>query len=238
MNTAILSGGTAGNVGVGFAMPIDLIEEILPELRRGSVTRGRMGAEISPVTRDLVEPLGLDAAKGALVRSVDPAGPASKAGIEPGDVIVSFNGQPVTTSDELVRMVSRTAPGTTASVDIVRDGEPQSLHVAIERLEPGGADAAARALEIGVELQALTPEVARQLKVPAGRGGVLIATVENGSAAARAGLAPGDVLLEVNRTAVDTTAGAAAALRPQAGRDTVFLLIWRNGVERFVTVTP
>jgi S1-C subfamily serine protease len=112
--------------------------------------------------------------------------------------------------------------------------------VTIERLEsrnPATGDAG-RSLYLGVELRALTPQTARQLKLPADRSGVLIATVQNGSAAARAGLRAGDVLLEVNRTPVDSVAAAAAALQPQPGRDTAFLLVWRNGMERFVTVKP
>jgi serine protease Do len=238
INTAILAGGpTSGNVGVGFAIPIDVIKELLPELRRGSVTRGRLGAEISPVTRDLVEPLGLEDADGALVRSVDPQGPAAAAGIEPGDVVVTFQGNTVEESDELVRMVSRTTPGTRVPVGIVRDGKPRTLEVVIERLDTGvSATAADQPVDIGIELRALTPELTRRLQLPAGRAGVLVATVRNGSPAARAGLAAGDVLLEVNRNPVATPAEAAAALQPQSGRDTAFLLIWRDGVERFVTL--
>ncbi|MGE3177831.1 MAG: S1C family serine protease [Vicinamibacterales bacterium] len=125
INSAILTGGAApGNVGVGFAIPIQPIRELLPQLREGTVTRGRIGVQISPVTRDIAEPLGLDEARGALVRMVERDGPAAAAGIEPGDVIVRYDGTDVQGSDELVALVTKTKPGTSVPVDLVRDGTP------------------------------------------------------------------------------------------------------------------
>ena len=104
INTAVVGGGrqTAGNVGVGFAIPIDAVRELLPELREGTVTRGRIGVQITAVTKGLAEPLGLKEAEGALVRLVEKEGPAAAAGIEPGDVIVAYNGKRVVESDDLV----------------------------------------------------------------------------------------------------------------------------------------
>jgi serine protease Do len=135
MNVAILSRGRAGNLGVGFAIPINTLRDLLPDLRRGTVMRGWIGIEITPVTRRLSEPLGLDDACGVLVRSVEPDGPADVAGIEPGDVIVGYQDEPVNESDDLVDMATGTEPGTTVRVEIVRDGEHRTVRVRIERLE-------------------------------------------------------------------------------------------------------
>jgi serine protease Do len=239
INTAIISNGlTPGNVGVGFAIPIDLVSELLPELKGGTVTRGRIGVQITPVTRDLVEPLGLSEARGALVRVVEQGGPAAAAGIEPGDVIVSFDGKAVNRSDDLVEMVSRTKPGTTVPLEVMRDGRRTTLRVTVEQLEidadtPSGDSSDT---ELGLSMRNITPEAARRLNLPPGRSGALVTDVAPASAASRAGIRAGDVILEVNRNDVRNAGEAAAAVRRAEG-DTVFLLIWRNGQEMFVTVT-
>ncbi len=240
INTAILTGGGAGNVGVGFAVPIDTVRELLPQLRQGTVTRGRIGVEVTPVTKALAQPLGLSEPKGALVRVVDGDGPAARAGLRPGDVIVSFAGTAIDDSSELARLVTRTKPGTTAPVEIVRNGQRQTLQVAVEALAAEGADSAAAAEDgarWGLALRDITPQIAAQLGLPSGRTGAVVATVEPGSAAARAGLRPGDVLLEVNRSPVRSGAEAVSALRGAAADTPVFLLVWRGGQEHFVTMT-
>jgi serine protease Do len=141
VNTAIVSGGlVGGNLGVGFAIPIDVVRELLPELCEGTITRGRIGVQISPVTKDLAEPLGLKEARGALVRLVEKSGPAAAAGIEPGDVIVRYNDEAVEESDDLVEMVTRTAPDTTVPVEVVREGQRRTVRVTVARLELEDAD--------------------------------------------------------------------------------------------------
>jgi len=239
MNTAIISGGV-GNVGVGFAIPINTVRDLLPELRRGSITRGRIGVQISPVTADLVKPLGLDDANGALIRLVERDGPAAAAGIEPGDVIVRFNGNAVDDSDDLVKMVTRTEPGTTVPVEIVRGGEHRTLRVEVARLEMAGAARAEGPVAdsgLGVTLRNLTPAIRSQLQLPSGRSGALVETVQPGSAAASAGIRAGDVILEVNRKPVGSAAEAAGGLRSIAEGATGFALLWRDGQEQFVTLT-
>jgi len=215
INTAILSGGMGGNVGVGFAVPINTVKELLPDLRRGTITRGRIGVQVTPVTKELAKPLGLTEAGGALVRSVDREGPAAAAGIEPGDVIVGFNGKPVGKSDELGRLVSRTKPGTSVAVDVVRNGQRRNVQVTVSELAaPGTGDrraAGSADSRFGIALGDLTPEIASQLRVPAGRRGAVVANVEQASPAARAGIRPGDIILEVNRKPVQDAAAAAAA---------------------------
>jgi serine protease Do len=241
VNMAILSNGpSAGNVGVGFAIPIDAVSELLPELRRGSITRGRIGVQISPVTKNLVEPLGLQAAEGALVRVVERGGPAAAAGIQPGDVIVQYNGKAVKKSDDLVEAVTRTKPGTTVPVDVVRNGKPQTLDVTVAKLELEDGDRqteTADETQLGIALRDLSPDIARRLNLPAERKGALVGQVERGSPAARSGIRAGDVILEVNRTSVASAAEAATALR-QPEQTTVLVLLWREGQEVFVTMTP
>ncbi len=241
INTAILTGGGAGNVGVGFAVPIDTVRELLPQLRQGTVTRGRIGVEVTPLTKAVAEPLGLSEPKGALVRVVERDGPAARAGLRPGDVIVSFAGTPVEDSGELASLVSRTKPGTTAPVDIVRNGQRQTLQVSVEALTTEGAEGGAAAEESGARwglaVRDVTPQIAAQLGLPSsGRSGAVVVTVQPGSAAARAGLRPGDVLLEVNRSPVRSGSDAVAALRGAAADTPVFLLVWRGGQEHFVTM--
>jgi serine protease Do len=244
INTAILSGGGSGNVGVGFAVPIDTVRELLPQLRTGTITRGKIGVQISPVTRALARPLGLDSPRGALVRMVDRDGPAAAAGIEPGDVIVSFNGKPVQKSDELSAAVSRTKPGTRAPVEVVRGGRTQSLTVTVAALDAeegssgqqSGGDTGAR--RYGIALSDLTPELRSQLQIPAGRTGAVVTDVAAGGTAARAGLRQGDVILQVSRKPVANAAEAVAALRAVGAQDVALLLVWREGQDVFVTVPP
>ena len=116
INTAIISEGRPGNVGVGFAMPINVVRELLPQLRVGKITRGRIGVGIGPIPTDAVDEFGLKDRNGAVVLNVAPGGAAAKAGIEPGDVIIAYNGKPIRNRDELVAMVTATKPGTTVPV--------------------------------------------------------------------------------------------------------------------------
>jgi serine protease Do len=244
INTAIITGGSAaaGNVGVGFAVPINAIRDLLPELRRGSVTRGRIGVQIEPVTRAMAGPLGLKDRGGALVRMVERGGPAADAGIEPGDVIVRYDGTPVNESDDLVSLVTNTEPGKTVPVEIFRDGNRRTVRVRVARLESADSESDLQAPlsdgGIGVGLEDLTRETSRQLQLPAGRigTGALVTSVRPGSAAARAGIRVGDVILEVNRVRVRTAADAAAALGRIDQGDTGFVLLWRGRQELFVTV--
>jgi serine protease Do len=241
INTAILTGSpVAGNVGVGFAIPIDAVRELLPELREGTITRGRIGVQITPVTKDLAEPLGLKEAEGALVRLVERQGPAAAAGIEPGDVIVRYNEKPVAESNDLVEMVTRTKPDTTVPIEIVRDGQRRTLRVTVAALELGESDTQPGAPSdtgFGMSLRDLTPQLRTQLGLPSERSGALVTGVEQAGPAARAGIRGGDIILEVNRMAVSGATDAVAALRRVRDGDTAFALLWRQGQELFVTMT-
>ena len=247
VNTAIYSNGGmmggAGNIGIGFAIPINTIRDVLPGLRAGKITRGRIGVSVRPVSPDEVEALSLKDRRGAIVAQVPP-GPAATAGIEPGDVIVEFNGKPVNKSEDLPQVVAATAPGTTVPVKVIRDGKERTFNVRVEELSleaetnrqsdlgDRGGDTAA---EFGITLNNVTPEMARQFELPANARGAIITEVDPDSPAARV-LQPGDVILEVARKPVANMNEASAALRAVPSGRAVGMLIMRRGQEQFVTV--
>jgi serine protease Do len=246
INTMIFTNGRqAGNLGIGFAVPINSVRELLPQLKTGKVTRGRIGVSLTrQVQKDVLEQLGAKDGHGALVTQVEPGGPAQKAGIRPGDVIVEFNGKPVEGNDQLVNQVVRTKPGTSVPVKVLRDREPKSLSVTVAELDleaEGGRQAEEdtegnAATGFGMTLQDLTPEIARQLRVPSGTVGAIIVEVEPRSPAARAGLQPRDILLEVNRQAVASAAEASRELQKVRSGQIATLLVQRGGQEVFLTV--
>ena len=247
INTAIYTDARAqGNIGIGFAVPINTIRELLPQLRTGKVTRGVIGVSVGTIPLDAVEALGLKERAGALVSSVASGQPAAKAGVEPGDVIMEFNGKPVKNRDELVGYVTRTAPGTTVPMKVLRDKVEKRLTVTVGELnleaETGRAQADTPEPEeqagegFGMTVGALTSDMARRLRLPSGTDGVIITDIEAGSPAQRGGLARGDVLLQVNRRPLTSVSDAARELGRVASGSTAFLLVLRNGQETFVTV--
>src|SRR5687768_11144997 len=212
VNTAIATTGMAqGNMGVGFAIPSNTIREILPQLRSGKVVRSRIGVQVGAVRRQAVDELGLKDKSGALVSLVEEGGPAAKAGIEIGDVILSWNGKPVKNSDELVGMVVRTKPGTAVPVRLVRDGKERSLTVTVVELdldEESGRTQRERATErssvepeqnkgFGMTIENVTAEMARQLRLQDNARGAVITDIDQGSPAARQGLSRGDIIFRV-----------------------------------------
>ena len=247
INTAIYTDSRAqGNIGIGFAIPINTVRELLPQLRNGKVTRGVIGVAVGTIPLDALDQLGLKERRGALVSSVNSGGPASKAGIEPGDVITEFNGKAVKNRDDLVGYVTRTAPGTTVPVKVLRDKVEKRLNVTVNELnleaettraQTGTPEPEEQAGEgFGMTVGALTPEMVRRLRLPSGTEGVIISEIEAGSPAQRGGLSRGDVLLQVNRRPVTSVSEAARELGRVASGSTAFLLVLRNGQESFVTV--
>jgi serine protease Do len=240
INSAILSNGDQGGfMGIGFAVPINTAKDLLPQLRKGKVVRGRLGAYISTITAQEAKGLGLSNDNGALVRQVEKDSPAERGGLLPGDVIVDYNGTAVKTSDQLVQLVTATAPGTRVPVKIIRNGAPMTLEITITELELNGAsdNGEDTGTSFGLSLSDVTPEMARRLGLPAGTDGALVQSVQQGSVADEAGLQPGDVILQVNRKPVHSAAAAAAALHAVKSGDTAFLLVSRHGSEIFVSIT-
>ena len=242
MNTAIVSDRQA-NVGVGFAVPINTVRDLLEELRGGKVTRGVIGVVIMPVPRDDYEQLGLASADGALVQSVNPDGPADNGGIEPGDVIVAYDGEPIEDTRDVQNRVVATRPGTTVPLDIVRNGEPLTLDVTIGELDleaevrPAVAEAREETSEgFGITLRDLTPQMAGRLRVPADTEGAVVADVARGGTVAAAGMQQGDIILRVNGADVDSASAASTALAAIESERTAFLLVQRGETRVFLQV--
>jgi serine protease Do len=252
MNTAIITNAlNEGNIGIGFAVPSNTVRELLPQLRKGRVVRGRIGVSVAAVPREGFEDFGLKAPNGAIVSTVSPNGPAGRAGIEPGDVIIEYNGRPVARQDDLVKNVTATAPGTPVPVKVLRNRQERTITVTVEELDleaernrgQGGRDTAPAPQEeqrgegFGLMLQDLTPATARRLQVPTGQTGALIADVDPDSGSATAGLRPGDVILSVNRRPVSTAADAGRELQAIPSGGLAQLLLWRaDSGETFVAV--
>lgn len=244
INTAILSGSpTPGNLGIGFAVPINAVRELLPQLRTGKVTRGRIGVSLDRlVTTETLEALGAPGGQGALVSQVEPNGPADKAGVRPGDVIVEFNGKSVADLDQLVNDVVRTSPGTSAAMKVIRRKQPQTLNVTVVELDldqergrsaAGPTDATTG---LGMTLQDLTPDLARQLRVPSGTSGAVVIEVEPRGPAQRAGIGRGDVIVEINGNPVSNGTQASRELQRVGSGEVVTFLLLRGGQEVFVTI--
>ena len=247
INTSIIADQRQANLGIGFAMPINVIRDILPQLKSGKVTRGVIGVQVAtdPITTRMAQAFGLPNTNGAVVSTVTEDGPAEKGGIQPGDVVVEFAGQPIADSSALVDLVVHTTPGTTVPVVVVRNRERLTLRVTIDELDleaeqavttGGGGTEEPTDTGLGMELQALTPDIARQLEVPDGRGGAVVSSVERRSPAFNAGLTRGDVILKVNTVTVTSLSQVTRELQRAPSGDVVFLLVWRAGQEVFVTV--
>ena len=252
INTAIISNGQSeGNIGIGFAVPINTVRDLLPQLREGKVIRGRIGVSVQAVPREGFDEFGLKTRTGAIVASVLPGSAAGKAGMEPGDVVTEYNGRVVTNRDELVKMVVATKPGTSVPVKILRAKQEKTLNVTVEQLDldaeqqtvarRGNNNQQPENTEtpgsgFGLTLSNLTPQVSRRLQVPSGKSGALISDVDPDGPAAASGLRAGDVILSVNRKNVANAADAAKELQAVASGRLAQILLWRADAEVFVTV--
>ncbi len=244
INTAILSNRMA-NIGIGFAVPINLVRELLPQLRTGKVTRGKIGVTImaSRITQEDAENWGLPDRKGAVVREVERGGPAAKAGLRPGDVVIEYNGRKVENDRGLVEMVVVTKPGTSVPVKVIREKTPKTLSVTVAELTVGGAEApevtAASDLtsSFGLQLEDLTPALARRLQLPADAAGAVVSGLRPRGPAGRAGLTEGDVIVKVGSKEVASAEEAAAELeRVQPGRSVGVHVLKARGSEMFATI--
>ena len=199
INTAIFS-RTGGNIGIGFAIPVNLVKELLPQLRgKGKVTRGYLGVLIQKVTPELAESLGMEKSQGALVANVSKDGPADKSGVKVGDVIVEFDGKEIKDSGELPIIVARTAVDKKVRMKVLRDKKELTLNVAVGELKDEEVVASAPEKgEMGLTVQRLTPQIAESLGLEKAEG-IVVSAVEPGSAADEAGIRRGDVIVEIDR---------------------------------------
>lgn len=246
VNSAIYT-QTGSSMGIGFAIPINLVKEELPQLRdKGKVTRGWLGVYIQAVTPELAQSLGLKDAQGALVAQVLPHGPALAAGVLRGDVITQYDGKPVLDSRELPLLVSRTPLGKTVTITIIRDRQTKELSatitesqeaqlVAAENPQKSGSEGTAS--EFGLRVKDLNNDLAKELGLDANHG-VVIASVEPGSSADQAGLRARDVVLEVNRAPVSNVGAYQAAIKAGASGKVVLLLVKRAEGTLFFAIKP
>ncbi len=224
---------------IGFAVPIDMAKTILPQLRaKGHVTRGWLGVMIQKITPELAEELGLEGEAGALVSKVVPDGPADKAGIEHYDVIVEFDDRAIAELGELPRVVAETPVDKTVDVVVLRDGKRKTLRARVGELdEPELSDLAKRSergpAEFGLRVQDLSPELADQLGLDS-TDGVLITSVKPGSPADEANLRRGDVILEVDKSAIQDVDDLMARL--EAADERALFLIRRGDATIFVPI--
>ncbi|HEU4385175.1 MAG TPA: DegQ family serine endoprotease [Anaeromyxobacteraceae bacterium] len=255
INTAIVSPQIGQ--GIGFAVPINLAKQVLPQLReKGKVARGYLGVTVSDLTADLAQGFGLpEGQKGAVIQQVQPKAPAGKAGLHPGDVVVALNGKPVEGSGQLTRSVSSIPPGGKASLQVLRDGKKKDIAVTVGtrpdeeslargEVPEGGEEPGEEAVpegkpkdvKLGVKLAPLSAEMAKDLKLEPGEKGVLVAEVVPDSPAERAGLQRGDLILEVGKEKVSKPEQVVAAVSKQKPGQVVVLRVKRGPAALFVPV--
>jgi len=242
INTAILS-RSGGNQGIGFAIPTSLARDVMESLvADGKVTRGYLGVMIQDVTPSLAKEFNLKDQKGALIGDVVPKGPAEKAGLKSGDVVLEFNGKAVRDSRQLKLQVARVKPSESVPVKILRNGSAKTIEVTVNEL-PGSEKLAktdtrnndnGEALK-GVAVGNLDAQTRREFNIPNTVQGAVVTDVEENSTAREAGLKPGDVILEINRQSVKS-AEDAVKLTENPKDKTTLLRIWSNGGTRYVVV--
>ena len=235
INTAIVAAGQ----GIGFAIPINLVKEIMEQLiATGQVTRGWLGVVIQPITEELAKQFGVEPRAGVLIADVVKGGPADKAGMKTGDVVELFAGKPVTDVRQLQRLVAAVKPGNSVEVKVRRGKKDLTLKVTVGEIPSEEAIAVTpEALErYGFAVQDLTSELRERFQVE--EGGVLVSSVEPGSPAFRRGLRPGDVILEVNRQSVQSRRDLLELLQTFPPDADVLLLVQRDKSTRFIVVPP
>ncbi len=240
VNSQIFS-RTGGYMGLSFAIPMDVALDVVQQLRNnGTVSRGWLGVVIQELDRGLAESFGLEKPEGALVVRVMPDSPASKAGFEVGDVILEFNGEPVTGASSLPPLVGRIKPGEKAKVKVLRDSGHETLQVAIGELseeEVSGTPQTPGPLNkqgLGLEFSDLTEEQRQRLEVE--KGGVLVTAVQNGPARV-AGIMAGDVILRWGGKAIENAQQLGELIRDLPEEGSVPVLVQRQGAPRFLAIT-
>ncbi len=248
INTAILSGGSGqggegGSVGIGFAIPSNMTKHIMEDLiKTGKVTRGYLGVQIRGLDDALAQQFKVPDTAGALAEDITPGSPADKAGLKTGDVIRKLNGNIVTDGNQLTAMVTNLSPGDTATLDILRDGQPMTLKVVLgERpadlaARVGGGGSVEEGALRGIDVENLTPSIRDQNGIPPNVNGVVISQIDPNSPSAQFGLQEGDVIESINRQPVRNV-GDFKKLAAQAKGQTL-LRINRQGNGVFVVVSP
>jgi serine protease Do len=237
INTAIVATGQ----GIGFAIPTNMVKDIIEQLEtKGKVIRGMLGVQVQVVTPEIAKAFGLAEPHGALVAEVHADTPAEKAGLKREDIIVEYNGQPIKEMNELPRLVAATPPGTKATVKVLRDGKEKSFPITVTELkeERLGREAAEQPNEensIGLMVEDLDPRMARRFDLKEAKG-VVVVEVVPGSAGSEAGLRRGDVITEINGKAIPDAKTFQKVLAEQPKKSFARLLVKREGRTLIVAV--
>jgi serine protease Do len=247
VNTAILS-PNGGSIGIGFSMSSNVVAPVVEQLREfGEVRRGWLGVNIGNVTDDMAEALGLSDTLGAIVLDVFD-GPALDAGLKSMDIIISFDGQDVKSSGELVRLVGKTAVGKLVNAIIIREGAEKTLSITLgQRPDP---DALAQRQEnvpkqdekpetiLGMLLLEITDAQRQEMELPSNSAGLIVMEIDEESVAFEKGIRPGDIISDVGQKAVTTLQDFLTRVgeAKKAGRESVLLLVRRDGQPRFVVL--
>jgi serine protease Do len=230
INTAIVS-RSGGNQGIGFSIPINMAHEVMSQLvENGQVRRGWLGVSIQDVTPELAKALDLDASHGAVVADVSPGTPAAEAGFHRGDVIIEINGEVLADANDLRNTIAHTPPDSKVKIGIIRDGRKKTIKVRLGELGQDrlAADPAQEKDErVGVVVHDMTPELARKLGYKT-TDGVLVTEVKSGGLGDRIGIQPRDLILEINKQAVESAVEYAEAIADLREGDRVLLLIRRG----------
>jgi serine protease Do len=236
---------SGGFMGISFAIPMDEAMRVSEQLRSsGRVTRGRIGVQIEPVTKELAESIGLGKAQGALINRIEPGAPADKAGLEAGDVILKIDGKPIEKSADLPRLVGNTKPGTKSNLTVFRRGATKEMSIVIAELEPEKTakrsnepeekpKATASTQGLGLVVIDLTDAQKTELKI---KGGVRVESLQE--QAARSGLREGDVILAIGNHEVTTMKEFEAALAKIDKSQSISVLFRRGELTRFALIRP
>jgi serine protease Do len=236
INAAIFS-QSGGSVGIGFAIPVNMAKDLIPQLKKGKVVRGWLGVMIQKIDPALKDKLRLKDEKGALVADVIADGPAEKAGLKRGDVIVSFDGKEIKETHELPYIVASTPVGKKVEIEVIRKGSKKSFDVKIAELKGDkespvvGEDRT----NLGLTVKEITPELARNLRLSE-TSGLVVFQVKDNSPAAEAGIRPGDIILEVDQDPVKDIEQFSRKIETYKPGDTVLFLIKRRDATLYLTV--
>lgn len=238
INTAIITHGSGGSEGIGFAVPVNLARNVMDQiLKNGKVTRAYLGILPQDVTPTMAKAFGEKEAKGVVVGDVTASSPAQEAGVQRGDIIQELNGKPVADSNQLRMTISMMEPGTTVNLKLIRNGSPRELPVKLAEMPTEtakvktGEEGVEKAMD-GVEVSNLNPQISEQLNLPPSTKGVVVADVDPASKMAEAGLQKGDVIEEVNHQPVKNVSEFQSAVR-KGGSDPLFL-VNREGRTLFI----
>jgi serine protease Do len=248
VNSQIIGGATGGNIGIGFAIPANMVRNVMDQLAKtGKVRRGQLGVSVRRVDSDMAQSLGMSETKGVIVNSVVPASGAERAGIRQGDVIIALDGSPVNDSNAFRNHIASIAPGTEVNLTVLRNNSEQKIRATLGEFKPETAESeqgrdsnpqSSGQGKLGLTVIPLTPDIASELNLRPGTSGVVVESVDAGGPGAAAGLARGDVIQEVNRQPIRSAADLSAAIDKNGSGKPALLLINRRGNANYVTLRP